>query len=175
MAVASMDHRGIDAVLKDMRQHPEDAKVQEKGCRALWNLAHNLFGNADNAVKIGAWGGVDAIVQAMGWHPGSEGVQENCCGALKKLAVNADNAVKIGAGGGVEAIVQAMGGHPGSGELQRYCCGALGTLGQSNRDIQQRIKRAGAEEAVQRAMASPDATAKTKEHGQKLLSLLSNV
>ena len=35
MAVASMDHRGIDAVLKDMRQHPEDAKVQEKGCKAL--------------------------------------------------------------------------------------------------------------------------------------------
>ena len=35
MAVASMDHRGIDTVLKDMRQHPEDAKVQEKGCKAL--------------------------------------------------------------------------------------------------------------------------------------------
>ena len=93
---------------------------------------------------------------------------------MLNLAVNADIAVKIGAEGGVEAIVQAMGGHPGSGVLQRYCCGALGTLGQSNRDIQQRIKRAGAEEAVQRAMASPDAYASTKEQGQALLSVLRN-
>ncbi len=28
MAVVSMYHRGIDALLKDMRQHPEDAKVR---------------------------------------------------------------------------------------------------------------------------------------------------
>ena len=66
-----MDHRGIDAVLKDMRQHPKDAKVQEKGCKALADLALN----ADNAVKIGAEGGVEAIMQAMGGHRGSEGVQ----------------------------------------------------------------------------------------------------
>jgi hypothetical protein len=52
MAVASMDHCGIDAVLKDMRQ---------------------LAQNADNAVKIGAGGGVEAIVQAMGGHCGNEG------------------------------------------------------------------------------------------------------
>ena len=75
MAVASMDHRGIDAVLKDMRQHPEDAKVQEKGCKALAELAVN----ADNTVKIGAGGGVEAIVQAMGGHRGSEGFQRDGC------------------------------------------------------------------------------------------------
>ena len=57
MAVASMDHRGIDTVLKDMRQHPEDAKVQEKGCKALNRLAFN----ANNKVKIGAGGGVEAV------------------------------------------------------------------------------------------------------------------
>jgi hypothetical protein len=39
----------------------------------------------------------------------------------------------------------------------------------------QRIKRAGAEEAVRRAMASPDATRRTKESGQELLSVLRNV
>ena len=126
MAVASL--RGIDAVLKDMRQHPEDAKVQEKGCKALAGLA-----------------------------------------------LNADNTVKIGAGGGVEAIVQAMGGHRGSEWVQSDGCSALWILGRSNRDIQQRIKRAGAEEAVHRAIASPDATAVTKEKGQELLSVLRNV
>jgi hypothetical protein len=53
MAVASMDHRGIDVVLKDMRQHPQDAKVQEKGCKTLNRLAFI----ADNKVKIGAGAG----------------------------------------------------------------------------------------------------------------------
>jgi hypothetical protein len=67
-----------------------------------------------------------------------------------------------------------MGGHCGSEGVQREGCGALWTLGQSNRDIQQRIKRAGAEEAVQRAMASPDAWSRTKEEGQALLSVLRN-
>jgi hypothetical protein len=62
---------GIDTVLKDMRQHPEDAKVQEKGCNALTSLALD----ANNRMKIGAGGGVEAIVQAMGGHRGSEGVR----------------------------------------------------------------------------------------------------
>ena len=72
-----MDHRGIDTVLKDMRQHPEDAKVQEKGCETLQRLAQD----ADNQVKIGAGGGVEAIVQAMGGHRGSVAIQEWSCWA----------------------------------------------------------------------------------------------
>ena len=81
IAAVSVYHGGIDAVIKDMRQHPEDAKVQEKGCKALANLAVN----ADNRVKIGAGGGVEAIVQAMGGQRGSKGVQEKGCEALFKL------------------------------------------------------------------------------------------
>ena len=115
-----MDHRGIDVVLKDMRQHPQDAKVQEKGCNALSSLAAN---KADRE-KIGAGGGVEAIVQAMGGHRGSEGVQRTGCEALRRLADNKDNVVKIGAEGGVEAIVQAMGAHRGSA-----CRSALRAVG----------------------------------------------
>ena len=70
--------------------------------------------------------------------------------------------------------MQAMDRHRGSEGVQEKGCGALWTLGQSNGDIQQGIKRAGAEEAVQRAMASPDARALTKEQGQALLSVLRN-
>ena len=75
----------------------------------------------------------------------------------------------------MEAIVQAMGGHLGSALGQLYGCTALLILGRSNRDILQRIKSAGAEEAVQRAIASPDASESTKEQGQELLSLLRSV
>ena len=140
MAVASMDHRGIDVVLKDMRQHPQDAKVQEKGCKALMSLARK----ADNSVKIGAGGGVEAIVQAMGGHRGSEGVQRKGCVALLSLGQS-------------------------NRDILQW------SLGRSNRDILQRIKSAGAEEAVQRAIASPGALESTKEYGQKLLSLLRSV
>jgi hypothetical protein len=125
IAAVSVYHGGIDAVIKDMRQHPEDAKVQEKGCKAMANFARN----ADNAVKIEAGGGVEAIVQAMGGHRGSDGLQR--AGAALALwsfaAHNTDNKVKIDAGGGVEAIVQAMGGHRGSDGVQ-VGCGALWTL-----------------------------------------------
>jgi hypothetical protein len=131
---------GVEAIVQAMGGHRGSEGVQEKGCGALWNLALN----ADNALNIREGGGVEAIVQAMGGHRESKGVQERGCGALAIFAVNADNAVKIGAGGGVEAIVQAMGRHRGSEGVQREGCGALWTLGQSNGDIQQRIKRAGA-------------------------------
>jgi hypothetical protein len=110
-----------------------------------------------------------------GGHRGSEGVQREGCDALGWLALDANNKEKIGAGGGVEAIVQAMGGHRGSVLVQIQGCMALWILGRSNRDILQRIKSAGAEEAVQRAIASPDASESTKKQGQELLSLLRSV
>jgi hypothetical protein len=161
---------GVEAIVQAMGGHRGSEGVQENGCDALKNLAVN----ADKNVKIGVVVGVEAIVQAMGGHRGSVHVLEKGCGALWNLAVNADNAVTIGAEGGVEAIVQAMGGHRGSKEVQEKGCGALWNLGQSNGDIQQRIKRVGAEEAVQRATASPDARAWTKEQGQALFSVLRN-
>ncbi len=77
----------------------------------------------------------------------------------------------------MEAIVQAMGGHRGNVFVQWVGCSALLSLGRSNRDILQRIKSTGAEEAVQRAVASTVqyASESTKKKGQELLSLLRNV
>jgi len=67
--------------------------------------------------------------------------------------------------------------------LQCVGCSALLSLGRSNRDILQRIKSAGAEEAVQRAIASPImmqymmqyGSESTKKKVQELLSLLRSV
>ncbi len=42
--------REIEAAVTAMRRHAENAKVQEEGCRALWNLAVNN----ENLAKIGA-------------------------------------------------------------------------------------------------------------------------
>ena len=148
------------AIVQVMGGHCGSEGVQREGCGALGWLAVNL----DNAIKIGA-----------GWRPlcrrwaGTAGVR--ACLALTNLAKTTNNKVKIGAGGGVEAIVQAMGGHCGSKGVQNAGCTALWSLGRSRvrkfgfgnsdyrererereRETLQRIKRAGAEEAVQDAL-----------------------
>ena len=64
MAVASMDHRGIhrgiDAVLKDMRQHPEDAKVQDPFLPFFTTGHHH---------HRGIHRGIDAVLKDMRQHP----------------------------------------------------------------------------------------------------------
>ena len=64
--------------------------------------------------------------------------------------------------------------HPTNAEVQEAGCGALAnlTLNSANKA---KAKSAGAEDAVKRAMALQDATAKTKEKGQKVLDRLKNV
>ena len=52
---------------------------------------------------------------------------------------------------------------------------SLGTGPGASRDVQQRIKRANAEEAVKCAMAAAGATALTKGAAQQLLNALVNV
>ena len=141
-----------------MGGHRGDADVQKEDCWALGYFAlHD-----DNRAKIAAAGGIEAVVWAMGGHRGDAGVQQWGCGALFNLAFNnADNRAKIAATGGIEAVVGAMGAHRGDVDVQGQGCGALYSLGTgpgARREVQQRIKRANAEEAVTRAMAAAGAT-----------------
>jgi len=73
---------GIQAILKAMGAHADNAEVQEEACGALKSLA----ANSANKVKIATLGGVEAIHNAMGAHPDVDGVQEQACGALYNLA-----------------------------------------------------------------------------------------
>ena len=106
--------------------------------------------------------------------PADAKVQEAACNALCCLAANPHNKVKVAAEGGVGAIVSAMQHHPTHAKIQHAGCGALLnlTLNSANKA---KAKSAGAEDAVKRAMALQDATAKTKEKGQKVLDRLKNV
>ena len=58
MAVASL--RGIDAVLKDMRQHPEDAKVQDPFLHFFTTGHHH---------HRGIHRGIDAVLKDVRQHP----------------------------------------------------------------------------------------------------------
>ena len=83
--------------------------------------------------------------------------------------------MKIAKLGGIELILKAMKDHPTITGVQEQAYGALLNIGRSNRDLQQRIKRAGAEEEVRRAMAASNATEEVKGIGQELLDRLANV
>ena len=68
--------------------------------------------------------------------------------------------------------------HRGVAGVQQQGCGALCRLGTgpgASREVQQRIKRANAEESVRRAMAGADVKAFTQEMGRRLLEALVNV
>ena len=80
--------------------------------------------------------------------------------------------MKIAEEGGIKVIVAAMHGHTANAVVQEYACGALYNIGWSNKGLQQQIKSEGAEEVVQRAMRSSNATANTKKFGQHLLNNL---
>ena len=87
---------------------------------------------------------------------------------------NDANKVKVAAEGGVGAIVSAMQHHPTHAKVQEAGCLALANL-TFNANNKAKAKSAGAEDAVKRAMALQDATAKTKERGQIVLDRLKNV
>ena len=161
---------GIGAVLGAMGGHRESAGVQKKGCGALRTLAYN---SADNKAAVAAQGGIGVVLGAMGGHPENAGVQEEGCGALRTLACNDDNMAAIAAQGGIGAVLGAMGGHPESAGVQEEGCGVLRNLASSSSsDMRPRVKQAGVEETVRRAMAPSGAKANTKKWGQELLDWL---
>ena len=109
----------------------------------------------------------------MGAHREHAGVQEQACDALCILAVIVANKEKVAALGGIEAIVQAMGAHREHAGVQEAACGALCNLTINNNANKTKIKQAGGEEMVKRAVAAPNATANTKDYGQRVLNALS--
>ena len=123
---------------------------------------------------------VAALVRGLRQHLDHAGVQQAGCAALSNLtavdnANAADNRKAIAAEGGIGAVVAGMRGHPASAGVQEQGSWALLNIGWSDQDVQGQIKTAGAAEVVTRAMAAPNATAKTKEKGQQLLDRLSRV
>ena len=96
LAASAQGAKHWEDVLEEMRAHRSDARVQERRCGALANVALN----ADNQVKITAAGGIKDVLEAMRVHRSHAGVQEQGCTALWSLAFgNADNQVTIAAAG----------------------------------------------------------------------------
>jgi hypothetical protein len=112
------ERASVGDVLAVMKQHLADARVQENGCGALWNLALN---NPANSQAIGGSSGVEVVVAAMQQHLADAKVQGNGCGARWNLAShNPANKQAIGGSGGVEVVVAAMQQHLADANVQKY-------------------------------------------------------
>jgi hypothetical protein len=149
----------VAAVIEAMRAHSGSAGVQEQACRALRNLRSRT---AKHMTQAGRAGAVELVVEAMRAHTGSagSGVQEQACGALRSLTGGiAENVIRAGKAGAVELVVETMRAHTDLPEcdfvyveLQGRACGALRNLTSCNAENITRAVKAGAIEAVVRAM-----------------------
>jgi hypothetical protein len=158
----SLTQGGIEVLVAAMGRHAESPGVQEQAAGALRNLAGN---HPENQRKIGA--------QVANAHEHTCALpEENVAIGNRKHTHSHTHSLTQG---GIEALVTAMGRHAESPDVQEQAAGALGNLcnlADRFSDLQQRIKRAGAGEAVRCAMAAPGATADTKTWGQKVLDAL---
>jgi hypothetical protein len=147
-----------------MGRHAESPDVQKQAARALCNLALD----DENLCKIGA--------QVASAHEYICALPEENVAISNRKHTHSLSCTHTQ--GGIEALVTAMGRHAESPGVQEQAAKALGNLcnlADRFSDLQQRIKQAGAGEAVRRAMAAPGATADTKTWGQKVLDALKKV
>ena len=150
---------GVEALVAAMGRHAESPGAQEAAAGALRSIATN---HPENQCKIGAQ--VDNAHEYICFLP-----EEDVAIGNQKHSLSHTNSQ-----GGIEALVGAMGRNPASADLQEIMCSVLDDLVRFS-DLQQRIKRAGAGEAVRCAIAAPAATANTKTWGQKVLDVSKNV
>ena len=176
------------AVVEGMREHPANATIQRKACARLLDLTPSVESAEFQRIQrengeawkemdrkyreLASAGVIDVVCQAISTQPAE--VAATGCRILRFLARIDANMVQIAALGGIETLLKAMEEHPAHSVVQEEACAALLNLGTSNRDMQQRIKRAGAAEQVGRAMAASNATDDTKKWGQILLDRLAN-
>ena len=91
---------GIEAVVKAINTHINNADVCENGCSALCNITANngktVTNNKhinkmeidENQVKAGITGGIEAVVKAINIHINDANVCEQGCVALMYITAN---------------------------------------------------------------------------------------
>jgi len=89
------------------------------------------------------------IITAMRSHPDHAGVQEQACAALANLGMVQQNMSEIAKMDGIEFVVAALKRHSTHAGMQENACFALSKfLAMPNENYRQRMRQAGAEEAL---------------------------
>ena len=137
-SLAALEQHDVASIVNGMLKFSDDEAVQEQAARALFNLADD----DENRGKIGA--------QVANAHEYTCALPEENVAIGNRKHTHSLSCTHTQ--GGIEALVTAMGRHAESPSVQDFAVWALGNLADRS-DLRQRIKRAGAGEAVRRARA----------------------
>mmetsp|Transcript_35338 Transcript_35338/g.82564 ORF Transcript_35338/g.82564 Transcript_35338/m.82564 type:complete len:1196 (+) Transcript_35338:246-3833(+) len=136
---------GLDMVIDAMTTWPDDTRVQHFCCLAISNFSHDDA----NKVLITQRGGLKLIIVAMQRHADHGGVIEQACGALANLGTSQKTMIDIANLQGIEYVVAGLKKHTMCQGVQENACFALSKfLSTPNESYRQRMKAAGAEEAL---------------------------
>ena len=118
---------GIQAILKAMKDHATEAKVQEKACLAL----DYLSAYAENKALMMGGGGEEVVRTAMAAANATDNTKKHGQKLLDALAQDPEREAflhAIGSEEDIETLVRGMAKYPSDPAIQEEACGRLGTL-----------------------------------------------
>ena len=165
----------VPTILFAMQARLKEATIQERGCKALCQLAALTASGCDEIIE---GNGVERICEAMAAHPTNSNVQYYGCGALRNLAINSHSKAamvakeRIGKVGGLKAVCQAMNRNIQDPDVQWSGCQALYNLTCDNDANKKRAVTAGATDIIRTAMMTHPADAKVQKTASTALRVL---
>ena len=125
LAALDLEDTSITSILEHMGKHPENVRVQERGCARLTKLAKEK----DNMQEITEAGGIEIILDAVKRCSDDTELIAQAFSALGNLAaLDSANKQKIAHLNGIETIISAMLSHLYDPVVQERSCGLLFNL-----------------------------------------------
>ena len=116
----------LEALVKALKTHSGDAKVQEYASLALGNICR---GSKERAAKAAHLGAMEAVLNGLRTHPQIATVQQRGSLALTNICRDSeDRAAKAAGLGALEVTVKALKNHRADVAVQEYASTSLGTL-----------------------------------------------
>jgi hypothetical protein len=109
-------------VVQVVKNHVDDALIQEEGIRALCNFTYPTV----TRVLVGYVGGVEVILAGMKRHPEGANIQQFGCGAIGNLLYETKRtSERVVDADGIAQVIAAMKAHPENEGVQYNSCLAL--------------------------------------------------
>ena len=125
LAALDLEDTSISSILEHMGKHPENVRVQERGCARLTKLAKEK----DNMQEITEAGGIEIILDSIKRCSDDTELIAQAFSALGNLAaLDTANKQKIAHLNGIETIISAMLAHSYDPVVQERACGLLFNL-----------------------------------------------
>lgn len=125
LAALDLEDTSITSILEHMGKHPNDDRVQERGCARLTKLAKEK----ENMQEITEAGGIEVILDSIKRCSDDTELIAQAFSALGNLAaLDTANKQKIAHLNGIETIISAMLAHSYDPVVQERACGLLFNL-----------------------------------------------